>query len=171
VPPGCSSRACYLRKLRRRRLRRRPVPGPGCGSRITRRPPRDSAATASAAAASSRPARNLAPMTPATELNPHKTRVEPPSGSPRRLAAPGQIKTAPSAHGPWPIGTPAGNVIVGGHAAGPELGQISAHVHEMTQSRTRYQAESPDLHFRRRPQIKRSAPLVCRGPPQRRRCR
>jgi hypothetical protein len=40
---------------------RRPVPGPGCGSRITRRPPRDSAATASAAVGSSRLTRDRAP--------------------------------------------------------------------------------------------------------------
>jgi len=67
---------------------RRPVPGPGCGSRIPRRPPRDSAATASAAAGSSRLARNLAPMTLATELNPHKPELNPheavPGGQPHQ---------------------------------------------------------------------------------------
>ena len=72
MPPGCASRARDLRKRRRRRAGTCLVPGPGCGSRITRRPPRDSAATASAAAGSSRPARNLTPMTLATELNPHE---------------------------------------------------------------------------------------------------
>jgi hypothetical protein len=107
------------------------VPGPGCGSRITRRPPRDSAATASAAAGSSRLARDLAPMTLATELNPHKPELNPhqavPGGQPhqgrsrrrrprtgrgpsaRQLATPGPAVTPPvirravtSRYGRWP---------------------------------------------------------------------
>jgi hypothetical protein len=65
VPPGCTARARELRKRRRQRPGRRPVPGPDCASRITRRPPRDSAATASRCCGSSRPD-DLA-----TELNPH----------------------------------------------------------------------------------------------------
>jgi len=39
-------------------------------------------------------------ITAATELNPHKYRIEPPWGSPRRLAAPGQIRSGASAYRP-----------------------------------------------------------------------
>ena len=56
---------------------RRPVPGPGCGSRITRPHPRSSAAAASAPAGSSRTARTPAPDDLATELNPHETELNP----------------------------------------------------------------------------------------------
>jgi len=76
VPPGCAARACDLLKRRRQRPGRRPVPGPDCGSRITRRPPQGSAATASRCCDSSRPD-DLA-----TELNPHKTELNPIRQSP-----------------------------------------------------------------------------------------
>jgi len=50
------------------------MPGPGCGSRIARRPPPDSAAAASRCCRQLPPsARNKAPMTLATELNRHET--------------------------------------------------------------------------------------------------
>jgi hypothetical protein len=58
------------------------VPGPDCGSRITRRPPQGSGATASRCCDSSRPD-DLA-----TELNPHKTELNPhqavPGGQPHK---------------------------------------------------------------------------------------
>ena len=94
VPPGCAARACDLRKRRRRRPGRRPVPGADCGSRIMRRPPRDGAATASVAADSSCRARNPAPMTLAAELNPHKAELNPHQAVPGGQSHKGRLNGA-----------------------------------------------------------------------------
>ena len=146
MPPGYASRACDLRKQRRLRLGQGPVPGPGCGSRIARRPPRDSAATASAAAGSCRLARNLAPMTLATELNPHKPELNPhgvkgPAAGPARTSSmPGALSAAGRQPGPPPATTAPGAASQQPHHGARHQPVTLARRHRLPRPPARYPA-------------------------------